>query len=166
MIRLILSFASLILLFCDVVAEPMAPDTPGLKIGVDAPALKLEKWLKGEAVTAFAKDKVYLVECWATWCGPCVAQIPHLNDLHHKFKDQGLIVIGVNVMGDPEEKAAAFVARKGDKMSYRVAYDGKSGDVEKHWLKAAGVRGIPHSFLVREGKVIWHGHPGELTEEA
>ena len=132
--------------------------------GAQAPAFLPEKWLKGEPVTAFEKDKVYLVECWATWCGPCVAAIPHVNELHRKFQDKGLVVIGANVMGDPEKKAADFVAKKGDGMAYRVAYDGKSGRVERDWLEAAGVRGIPHAFVIREGKLIWHGHPMRLNE--
>jgi thiol-disulfide isomerase/thioredoxin len=127
--------------------------------------LKPEKWLKGEPVATFDPDKVYLLECWATWCGPCLAAIPHLNELHRTFKDQGLVVIGVNVMGDPEEKAAAFVARKGDRMAYRVAYDGKTGNIARDWLRAAGVPGIPHAFLVRGGSIVWHGHPAELTAE-
>lgn len=137
-----------------------------LGLGSKAPALKPEKWLKGEPVASYDPVKVYLIECWATWCGPCLAAIPHLNQLHNEFKDQGLIVIGANVMGDTEEKAAAFVARKGDKMAYRVAYDGKTGNIAGEWLQAAGVRGIPHAFLVRGGSVLWHGHPSELTEVA
>ena len=143
------------------VEAPAAPFT----VGVEAPALLPEKWLKGDPVTAFEKGKVYLVECWATWCGPCVAAIPHVNALHNKFKDKGLVVIGANVMENAEKKAADFVAAKGDGMAYRVAYDGKTGNIAKAWLEAAGVRGIPHAFAVRDGKMIWHGHPGRLNEE-
>ena len=155
----------LIPLFAALLTLTPASGDPVLATGSPAPALKPEKWLKGEPVAAFEPGKVYLVECWATWCGPCVAAIPHLNKLHHTFLDQGLVVIGVNVMGDPEEKAAALVARQGDKMAYRVAYDGKSGNIATGWLKAAGVRGIPHAFLVREGLILWHGHPSGLNEE-
>ncbi len=142
-----------------------APAPARLVIGAEAPALKPLKWLKGEPVTAFEKDKVYLIECWATWCGPCVAVIPHVNELHNKFKDKGLVVIGANVMENAESKAAAFVERKGDGMAYRVAFDGKSGAIAKDWLEAVGARGIPHAFVVREGKLLWYGHPARLTEE-
>lgn len=165
MIRLLLSYGLLAGLCCHAGAQPASPDAPVMTVGAKAPALKPEKWLKGDAVAEFEVDKVYLIECWATWCGPCLTAIPHLNELHHKFHDQGLVVIGVNVMGDTEEKAAALVERKGDGMGYRVAYDGKGGNVEGDWLKAAGVRGIPHGFLVRGGWIIWHGHPAELNEE-
>lgn len=150
-----------------VVPAPIA-DKPAasakLAVGSDAPALKPEKWLKGEPVAAFAKDKVYLIECWATWCGPCLAAIPHLNVLHARYADKGLVVVGVNVWDPAEAKAEDLVARKGDKMAYRVALDGKSGNVAGDWLKAAGITGIPHAFLVREGKIVWMGSPYELTD--
>lgn len=155
--------------FCSEVAPPTKTETeasskPPLAVGSKAPALEPLKWLKGEPITSFDPGKVYLVECWATWCGPCLAAMPHMNELHNKFKDHGLVVIGVNVMGDTEEKAADFVTRKGDKMAYRVAYDGPDGKIAKDWLDASGVRGIPHSFLVRGGAILWHGQPSDLTE--
>ncbi len=148
-------------------APAPAPEAPAaLAVGSPAPALSPAKWLQGEPVKAFEKDKVYLVECWATWCGPCVAAIPHVNELHNKFKDKGLVVIGVNVWESPESKAAEFVKKKGAGMAYRVAYDGgDEGLVAKHWLRAAGANGIPHAFVVRESKILWHGHPSELSEE-
>lgn len=168
--RAILILASLVFSSAAVRAEGTPPPAeapavkPTLTTGSDAPALKPEKWLKGEAVTTFDPKKVYIIECWATWCGPCVAAIPHMNALHAKFKDKGLVVIGMNVMDGTEEKASAFVTRQGDKMAYRVAYDGKPGQIAKDWLEAANVRGIPHSFVVRDGKILWQGHPLDLTE--
>lgn len=164
----ILLVCSLAISSLDLYGESMtyaAADKATLAVGSDAPALTPGKWLKGGPITSFDPQKVYIVECWATWCGPCVSSIPHLNALYNTFKDQGLVVIGVSVMRDSEEKAAAFVARKGDKMAYLVAHDGKDGRVENDWLDAAGVRGIPHAFLVRKGKIIWQGHPDELSEE-
>lgn len=136
-----------------------------LAAGADAPALSPEKWLQGEPVSAFEKNKLYVIECWATWCGPCLASIPHLNELHAKFKDRGVVIIGIDVMENTERKVAGFVSAKGTNMAYHIAYDGKSGQVSENWLKAAGVSGIPHAFVVREGKLLWHGHPATLTEE-
>src|SRR5437764_4651078 len=67
---------------------------PKLKVGDPAPKLQMGKWIQGEPVTEFKPGKAYLVEFWATWCGPCRVSIPHLNELHNKYKDQGLVVIG------------------------------------------------------------------------
>jgi len=154
-------------------AAPEAPATPAaspaasaakLTVGSPAPALKPAKWLKGEPVTAFENDKTYLIECWATWCTSCIAAIPHINALHQKYQDKGLVVIGMNMLEDSEEKAAAFVKKKGDGMAYRVAFDGKPGDTAENWLHASGHNGIPDTFIVRDGKLLWHGHPGALND--
>ena len=60
-----------------------------LTIGSDAPAIDVEHWVqdgkgKFKPVTEFAKGKVYVVEFWATWCGPCIMSMPHLVELQNK----------------------------------------------------------------------------------
>ncbi len=137
-----------------------------LGVGSPAPKLEVASWLQGEPVTDFDGGKLYVVEGWATWCGPCIRGIPHLNELHTKFKDRGLVVIGVNVWdGASVEKVGDFVKSRKD-MTYRVAYDGgRSGLFAKSWMAAAGVKGIPHAFIVQGGKIIWQGHPMAITDE-
>jgi thiol-disulfide isomerase/thioredoxin len=125
---------------------------------------KLE-WIKGEAPKAWEPGKLYVLECWATWCGPCVANIPHVDALFDKYADKGLRVIGVDVWEDGKDKVAEFVNKKGDGMSYPVAYTGKGGVFETEWLKPAKVQGIPHAFLVQDGKVLATVHPAKLTDE-
>ncbi len=141
-----------------------------LKVGDAAPALTVSKFVKGEAVTEFAKDKIYIIECWATWCGPCRAAIPHVSELQKKYADKGVIVIGVDVWENDPAKVEAFVKQMGEKMDYRVALDDvkdgeKNGKMAEGWLKAAGRNGIPCSFVVKEGKIAWIGHPSHLEEE-
>ena len=125
---------------------------------------KLE-WVQGTAPTAWEPGKVYILECWATWCGPCLAAIPHVDELYDKYKEKGLRVIGVNVWEDGKDKVETFVKGKGDGMSYPVAYTGKGGVFETDWLKPAGVGGIPHAFVVKDGKVLVGTHPMQLSEK-
>ena len=69
----------------------------GLKVGDPAPATRPATMLQGEAVKDFKKGEVYVFECWASWCGPCIAAIPHLNELHKQMGKKGVVITGVNV---------------------------------------------------------------------
>ncbi len=162
------NFLAVILAAFTCAATAVAADAT-LGIGDPAPKLKVGKWVQGDPVTEFAKDKAYIVEFWATWCGPCRASIPHLNEIWQKFKDKGLIVIGQNVWEQDESKVKPFLEQMGDKMTYRVAMDDKSdskdGAMADTWMKAAGQNGIPAAFLIdKQGKIAWIGHPMTLSE--
>jgi thiol-disulfide isomerase/thioredoxin len=140
-----------------------------LKIGDSAPPLRTGTWVQGEPVPSFDSNHVYIVEFWATWCGPCRASIPHLNEIWQKFKDKDVIVIGQDVLEQDESGVPAFVKKMGDQMTYRVALDDKSRDKEGamliNWMKAADQNGIPTAFIVnRQGKIAWIGHPMALSE--
>ena len=141
-----------------------------LKVGDPAPKLQVGKWVQGDAVKEFSKDKAYIVEFWATWCGPCRVSIPHLNEIHTKYKDKGLIVIGQDCWEQDEDEVPKFVKQMGDKMTYRVALDDKNGSekgkMAETWMEAAGQNGIPTAFVVsKTGHIAWIGHPMSLKEK-
>src|SRR5688572_12135407 len=140
-----------------------------LKVGDKAPALAVGKWVQGDPVEEFESGKAYIVEFWATWCGPCRVSIPHLNEIHTKFKDKGLVVIGQDVWERDESLVEPFVKKMGEKMTYRVALDDKEGSekgkMAETWMEAAGRNGIPSAFVVnKQGKIAWIGHPMQLKE--
>jgi len=139
---------------------------PLLAVGDKAPALLIEKWVKGEPVTGFEKGKVYVVEFWATWCGPCIKSMPHLTELQRTYKDRGLTIIGVTSADRSNTLAAVekMVAEKGDLIGYTVAWDTERKTSEAFML-AANQNGIPCSFVVnQEGIVSYIGHPMLLDE--
>src|SRR5512136_324820 len=119
---------------------------PTLKVGDPAPKLQTGKWVQGDPVKQFEKDKAYIVEFWATWCGPCRVSIPHLNEIHNKFKDKGLVVIGQDCWEKDESLVEPFIKKMADKMTYRVALDDKQGSekgkMAETWMEAAGQNGI------------------------
>jgi thiol-disulfide isomerase/thioredoxin len=141
-----------------------------LMVGDPAPKLQTGKWIQGQSVSGFDSNHVYIVEFWATWCGPCVQSIPHLNELWQRFKDKGVIVIGQDVW-DSDAAVAPFVKKMGTNMTYRVALDDKSSDADgcmssTWWKRAVNHHGIPTAFIInRDGVIAWIGHPMGLKEE-
>jgi thiol-disulfide isomerase/thioredoxin len=139
-----------------------------LGIGDPAPKLQVKEFVKGDPVAKLEKGKIYVVEFWATWCGPCRASIPHLTELQKKHKD--VTFIGVSVFENDQKAVVPFVKEMDDKMSYRVAIDdvpagGKrdEGKMAKAWMEAAEQGGIPTAFIVDgEGKIAWIGHPMQM----
>ena len=80
--------------------------------GKPMPALDLTEWINGEVKPADMKGKVVVVDLYATWCGPCIAAMPKNNELFKKYKDQGLVIIGVCTSSRGQEKMAALASEK------------------------------------------------------
>jgi len=130
-----------------------------IELGDPAPPLQISKWVKGKEVD-LKKDRdknVYVIEFWATWCGPCLKSIPHLSQMQAEFKDKNVTIIGVS--DETPAKVVPFVERMGDKMNYTVALDQNQATYQAY-MEAFGEGGIPHAFVVdSKGNLVWHGHP-------
>jgi len=149
-----MKLSSFPLLICLLVFTPMASgsatkDNTGKKL----PELNVKIV---ENKPAAIKGRPRIIEFWATWCGPCVKNIPHLNELHQKYKDQGLVIIGIT---DESLKTIRHFMRD-NPMHYAVAIDAKD-----ELSKVFGIKGIPHALLVDpSGTIVWEGHPSSLKE--
>jgi thiol-disulfide isomerase/thioredoxin len=149
-----------------------------LTIGSDAPALDIEHWVQnGEGkfskVTKFEKGKVYIVEFWATWCGPCVASMPHIVETQAKYADKGVQIVSIS--DEPKETVEEFLDRKVPRSekemtfreltkSYCLTTD-PDGSSSESYMQAAGQNGIPCAFIVgKDGKIEWIGHPMSMDD--
>lgn len=126
-----------------------------------------EVWLQGTPVKEWEKDKVYIFEFWATWCGPCLAAMPHMEQLHQAFKDNPRMqIIGVNVMDRKTPEALKeFIKNRPTPLNYTMAVDVDGKKTREKWLEPLKVNGIPHAFAVKNGRLIWRGHPSQLSEK-
>jgi len=93
------------------------------------------------------RGKVVLLDFWATWCGPCVIEIPWFQEFQRKYKDRGFEVLGVSMDDDGWKAITPFVQRR--KINYRVVLgDDKTGD------QYGGLEALPTTFVIdRNGRI-------------
>jgi peroxiredoxin len=118
---------------------PLAPTAP-------APDFTL-RTLDGQKLRlGEQRGRVVLVNFWATWCGPCRQEMPHLNKLYEKYKSSGFVLLGVNV--DDDTRQAAGVA---DKLGVKFPV---LPDADKRVSRQYDLSAMPSTVLIdRDGKV-------------
>jgi len=152
-----------------------------LTIGSKAPKLDIEHWVsnghdKFKPVQKFEAGKVYVVEFWATWCGPCVMSMPHLAATQEKYADKGVQLISVSdedldTVEGFLEKPVRGAAKDDSENTYAKltsAYcltTDPDKSVYEDYMDAAGQNGIPTCFIVgKTGLIEWIGHPMQMDE--
>ncbi|MDZ4852156.1 MAG: TlpA disulfide reductase family protein [Pirellulaceae bacterium] len=174
-----------------------SPVTP-LTIGSKAPSIDIEHWVsnghgKFKPINDFEAGKVYVVEFWATWCGPCVSSMPHLAETQTAFADKNVQLISISDE-DPETVAKFLEREVGTPKSSKEPGEGDVKDdkdaeekqpkktfgeltsvyclttdpdrsVSQDYMEAAGQNGIPTCFIVgKTGQIEWIGHPMGMDE--
>ncbi len=96
-----------------------------LLVGDNMPDIAIQKWMKGGPYNIREKGKVYLIDFWAAWCGPCIAGMSHLSEIADKYKSDGLVVIGAtsaDAWGNSFEQAAKFLDDRKGQYNYNFAW--------------------------------------------
>ena len=146
-------------------------DGPPELLGKPAPAIAATD-VDGKPVSlAELKGRVVLVDFWATWCPPCVASIPALNELARKYHDRGFVILGVNVDAmheDVQEMKKALPAVRRFLVRHRVTWTNLlNGQGAADFASAYGVEEIPANFLIgRDGKIVAVEQSGDALERA
>jgi thiol-disulfide isomerase/thioredoxin len=96
-----------------------------------------------EVDLAKMKGKVVLIDFWATWCGPCVGELPHVKDAYEKLHPKGFEIVGISFDSD-KEKLTSFT--KSENMAWPQYFDGKR--FENKYGREYGIDGIPTMWLV------------------
>jgi thiol-disulfide isomerase/thioredoxin len=98
----------------------LAPARPLPLVGRPAPDFTLPRPGGDELTLAELRGKAVVLNFWASWCGPCEAEMPELQEAARKFGDKGLVVVGVN-QGEPAEIVVDYLARLG--ITFPIALD-------------------------------------------
>lgn len=124
------------------------------KVGEPLPDLTFHT-LDGKSVKlSELKSKVVLINFWATWCGPCVKEMPALQKLSSEYSSKGLSVIGVNVDEDPGAVLAPFLAKHSIKFTSFVDPKGELAD-------KIGISGLPLTLVVDGNRKLLFEHLGD-----
>lgn len=116
--------------------------------------------ITGNKIELFSsyKDKVILLDFWATWCGPCRREIPNLVDIKKTFKDDNFEIVSIALErgAGAFEKAKTFV--KDNKMNWVHIIDQKTGMKVAQDYK---IQYIPTMYIIKNGKILAAGAQGE-----
>lgn len=151
-------------------------DAPTLVVGSKAPTLSDVDWLTPDKThNEWTEGEVYVLDFWATWCGPCISAMPHVIELQEQYEDQGVHVIGVAIwpqskaaktsdwIKDPKKYTSSWPS--GLDINYSIAED-QDGKTAKSFMAAAKKNGIPTVMIVgKTGNIEWIGHPMNGMDE-
>ena len=113
--------------------------------------VKTNKWVRMQDF----RGKVVIIDFWATWCAPCVAEIPHLQKLYDTYKDQGVAIIGVSLDGPREETSLEavkeFITKKQIDWPQYYQGDGFDSAFSRSW----GIDSIPSIFIIDQSGALY-----------
>ena len=116
-----------------------------LKEGQRGPALRLPLFTGGEATLDTWKDKLVVLNFWATWCTPCTTEMPALEALWREYRERGLVVVGVSVdRGAPRALIEPYLKHLG--LTFPILLD-----AQMETANAWRVPGVPATFVIRPG---------------
>ena len=167
---------TLCVVVCALTFQPRSVPAAELGIGSKAPALDIEHWVQDgngffKPVTKFARGKVYVVEFWATWCGPCIQSMPHLAELQNKYRGRGVQIVSIS--DETLDEVKALMLQQYDESgktfqqvtsAYSLTTD-PDGSNHVAYMEAANQTGIPTAFIVgKTGLIEWIGSPFDMDE--
>ncbi|MER2998636.1 TlpA family protein disulfide reductase [Pontibacter populi] len=132
------------------------------KAGEIAPEIHITDWIENVPDDKDLRGKYIVLEFWATWCGPCIAAVPHMNELQKEFNSSDLYYLSIS--DEPVEKIKRTLKRVDFKS---IVVTDQTGQTHKNYGdKVEGLQAIPLTVLIdNKGFVKWVGLPTQLTRK-
>ena len=140
------------------VSTLIAQPASALDSGARMPEIGLKDTRGARVDLASLKGKVVIVDFWASWCAPCKEEMPVLEKLYKKYKDRGLVVVGVSV---DNELANVKTFLKTMPVSFHIVHDGTK-EVANRYKPPK----MPSSYIVDRNGVVRHVHGGYRDGDA
>lgn len=129
------------------ISDEDVPPKPALLVGFPAPLFELTD-VGGENIAIETlRGQIVVLDFWAGWCGPCIAELPTLETIHQRFADEGVSVLGINLDRSVEEFEEALTQHG---IVYRQVYDGPDGPINTLYR----IEGIPMTYVIDPDGVI------------
>lgn len=139
-----------------ILAQEPAPITE-LLIGDPAPPLPPDGWIRGGAITAWKPGTIYVIDFWATWCLPCIQEMPQFQALADEFPDGDLVVIGAETRRQPGTPTPQSVLARHEGLDYPIVTDDHDV-ILNTWILPSGTSGMPVRAIVDgQGRVAYVG---------
>jgi len=107
------------------------------------------------------KGNVILLNFWATWCGPCIAEIPEFNELYNKYNNQGFEILGISI-SDTQAQLNKFISKID--VDYNLLYSNPD-EMSVVLQNYGGLNSVPISFLINREGLLVRGYPGAILGE-
>jgi thiol-disulfide isomerase/thioredoxin len=153
----------LILFLVGLCLSVKAQTKTGLQVGEKAPQILVSDWIENAPKDKSFANKFIVLEFWTTWCGPCLASVPHLNELQNEFKAQSDLMF-VSMTNEKVEKVQKLLKRV---PFQSIVVTDVSNQTQKNYSEHGdGLVGLPSTILIDKNNVIrWVGIPTGLTKK-
>jgi len=133
--------------------------TTGCRPGQMAPDFSLNDLLGNVVTLSDLRGDVVIIDFWATWCGPCRRVMPHLQEIHDKFGDQGVTIVAITLDKNPERVVPPYL--KQNKYGFTVVVS--DGKVTNDYC---GIKSIPSTFIVSPDGKVYKQYTGAMPRGA
>ena len=120
-------------------------------------SLGIEEWIQGEGDPD--KATTTLLVFWEEWCPYSHRALPRLQDSYSKYEDHGLQIIGLTEITGSSTEQKVLECIKENGLTFPIAKGG--GEVQSFF----GIRGWPWAVMMADGRMVWRGHPSDLTDQ-